>query len=47
MKIIEVKERTALLIEQLTEVWERSVKDTHLFLSESEIEDIKNMSHKR
>ena len=41
MKIIEVKERTALLIEQLTEVWERSVKDTHLFLSESEIEDIK------
>lgn len=41
MKIIEVKERTALLIEQLTEVWERSVKGTHLFLSESEIEDIK------
>lgn len=41
MKIIEVKERTALLIEQLLQVWESSVKATHLFLSENEIDSIK------
>ncbi|WP_302626955.1 GNAT family N-acetyltransferase [uncultured Eubacterium sp.] len=41
MKIIEVKDRTAFLIEQLLNVWESSVKATHLFLSEDEIEDIK------
>ncbi len=40
-KIIEVKERTTSLIEQLLVVWESSVKATHLFLSENEIEDIK------
>jgi len=36
MRIIEVEERTPL-----TELWEKSVKATHLFLSDSEIEDIK------
>lgn len=41
MKIIEVKDRTTPMIEQLLEVWESSVKSTHLFLSENEIEDIK------
>lgn len=41
MKIIEIQERTALLIEQLLRVWESSVKATHLFLSEKEIDDIK------
>jgi putative acetyltransferase len=41
MRIIEVEERTPLLIHQLTELWEKSVKATHLFLSNSEIEDIK------
>lgn len=41
LKIIEVKDRTAFLIEQLLNVWESSVKATHLFLSENEIEDIK------
>lgn len=41
MRIIEVEERTPLLIDQLTELWEKSVKATHLFLSDSEIEDIK------
>lgn len=41
LKIYEVKERTVLLIEQLLAVWEDSVRDTHLFLSESEISDIK------
>lgn len=41
MKIIEVKDRTTPLIEQLLKVWESSVKATHLFLSENEIENIK------
>lgn len=41
MRIIEVEERTPLLIDQLTELWEKSVKATHQFLSDSEIEDIK------
>ena len=41
MKIMEIKERTPLLIEQLLEVWEKSVKKTHLFLSDIEREDIK------
>ena len=30
MKIIEIKTRNLLLIEQLLAVWERSVKATHL-----------------
>ena len=41
LKIIEVKDRTAPLIEQLLKVWESSVRATHLFLSEDEIESIK------
>ena len=41
LKIIEGKDRTTPLIEQLLKVWESSVKATHLFLSESEIENIK------
>ena len=41
MKIIEVKERTAVLVEQLLKVWESSVKATHLFLSDDEISNIK------
>lgn len=41
MRIIEVKERTPLLIQQLLEIWEKSVRATHLFLSDSEIENIK------
>ncbi len=42
LKMIEGKDRTAPLIEQLLKVWESSVKATHLFLSEHEIENIKN-----
>lgn len=42
MKIIEVKDRTPILIEQLLEIWEASVKATHLFLSAAEIENIKS-----
>lgn len=41
MKIIEVKYRTAKLVEQLLQVWESSVRATHLFLSDAEIEHIK------
>ncbi|EEG72361.1 GNAT family N-acetyltransferase [[Clostridium] hylemonae] len=41
MEIIEVQERTPLLTEQLLLVWENSVRTTHLFLSNSEIENIK------
>lgn len=41
MKITEVQDRTIPLIEQLLKVWESSVKATHLFLSEDEIENIK------
>lgn len=38
---IEAKNRTPDLIDRLLTVWERSVKATHLFLSDSEIEHIK------
>lgn len=41
MRIFEVKERTHLLKEQLLKVWEKSVRATHLFLSDNEINDIK------
>ena len=41
MKIIEVVEITQSLIEQLIFVWEKSVKATHLFLSDNEVEEIK------
>ena len=40
MNIIEVNERTENLINQLLEVWEDSVKATHTFLSDEEIENI-------
>ena len=41
MKILEVAEITPSLTEQLIAVWEKSVKATHLFLSENEVEEIK------
>lgn len=41
MKIIEIKERTPLLIENLLDIWESSVRATHLFLSAKEIDNIK------
>lgn len=41
MKIIEVKDRTTVLAEQLLKVWESSVKATHLFLSDDEISNIR------
>ncbi len=41
MKILEAGKLTPLLAEQLIEVWEKSVKATHLFLSADEVEEIK------
>lgn len=41
LNIKEIKDRNLLLINQLLEVWENSVKATHLFLQKEEIENIK------
>ena len=41
MKILEIIDRNPSLIKQLLEVWESSVRATHLFLSEDEIKNIK------
>ena len=41
MRVAEVKERNSVLIQNLLDVWESSVKATHLFLSGDEINNIK------
>ena len=41
MTIIKMDNRTTALINELLEVWEDSVKATHLFLSNEEINKIK------
>ncbi len=41
MKIYEVPARTPSLIQSLVTVWESSVRATHLFLSDAEIQQIK------
>lgn len=41
MEILEVADRPPELINQLLEVWENSVRATHLFLSEKEIKSIR------
>lgn len=41
MKIYEVQNRSAALLSSLMKVWEASVRATHRFLSEPEIEQIK------
>lgn len=41
MKVIEITERSSELIQILLKVWENSVKATHLFLSNDEINNIK------
>lgn len=41
MKIYETKARPTTLIQTLLEVWERSVRATHLFLSDGEVKSIK------
>lgn len=43
MKIEFVEERTNELILKLIDIWEDSVKSTHLFLLNDEIDNIKNM----
>ena len=42
IKIFEVDERPAVLIQELLQVWEKSVRATHLFLSDEEVKAIKN-----
>lgn len=41
MKIIELRGRTPILAEQLLDIWEKSVKATHLFLPDREIQSMK------
>ena len=41
LKIVQIKERTPVLIQKLLDVWESAVKATHLFLSVDEINNIK------
>ena len=41
MKLYEVSQREPQLIHQFTTIWEDSVRATHLFLSEAEIQTIK------
>ena len=41
MKIVPIKERNTVLLQKLLDIWESSVKTTHLFLSAEEINTIK------
>lgn len=41
MKILEITDSDPDLINRLLEVWEASVRATHLFLSDGEIKNIK------
>ena len=41
MRILVKKERDPALVRELLEIWESSVRETHLFLSDGEIEKIK------
>jgi len=41
VKIVEVSARPPQLVQQLVEVWQRSVQATHLFLSAPEIAAIR------
>ena len=43
MIITEIKDRNEKLVTELVDVWERSVKATHLFLSEAEMRRLKPM----
>jgi putative acetyltransferase len=42
MKIIEIKDRNPVIMGRLLEVWEASVRATHLFLSEAEVQNVKS-----
>ncbi len=41
MRIYEAQNRTSQLMDVLLDVWERSVRATHLFLSDAEVDSIK------
>lgn len=41
MNIVEIKDRKQSIITVLLQIWESSVKATHLFLTEKEIKSIK------
>ena len=41
MKIYEIQERDPQILAELLKVWEASVRETHLFLSEEEVNKIK------
>ena len=41
MKIVEIQDRNQTVMTKLLQIWESSVRATHLFLSEEEIENIK------
>lgn len=41
MKIVQINKRDSILVQKLVDVWESSVKATHLFLSVDEINNIK------
>ncbi len=45
MKIIGLQDRPPILVQQLLEIWEKSGKATHLFLSDWE--GFSTMSHRR
>ncbi|MCM1129430.1 MAG: GNAT family N-acetyltransferase [Alistipes senegalensis] len=40
MEIIKIENRSRILLEQLIEIWEKSVRETHSFLSSQEIAEI-------
>lgn len=41
MEKINIKNRNLSLIEKLIDVWEKSVRETHLFLSNKEIDELR------
>ena len=41
MRLREVQDRDPRLMKELLDVWERSVRATHLFLSDAEVRRIK------
>ena len=46
MKVYEVSERPAVLVQELLKVWEKSVRATHLFLSDEEVKNIRGRRDK-
>ena len=42
IKLYEVQDRKQSLLDALLDIWERSVRATHLFLSDAEVKSIKD-----